>query len=159
MPPSAWPAISPCPHKYGPSNPHSGVASSATPIPRFPPPRLVRRLPGLRRRVIRDLRVRAGIGQPLTEAATQDMARLRSPRARTVPKRSATRIRDMLSSRTSLDLIHCRVCILENLIGIVITTKQNLGSNAGGTLMMDIPEDVIGTQGTANLADNGLDIL
>ena len=43
-------------------------------MPRFPPSRLVRRLPARRRHVAALLRVRAGIAQPLTSAAIRPPA-------------------------------------------------------------------------------------
>jgi len=53
------------------SNPHSGTASPPCTrgMPRFPPSRLVQRLPAWRHHIHAPLRVRAGIAQPLTIAA------------------------------------------------------------------------------------------
>ena len=59
-----------------PSNPHSrlSVLRQHRRMPRFPPSRLVRRLPAWRHHVLARLRVKAGIAQPLTAA---DIARAR----------------------------------------------------------------------------------
>jgi hypothetical protein len=53
---------------------HSGITRSGrlAPNPRFPPPRLVRRLPGRVNHGPNALRVGAGIGQPLTGAVCDD---------------------------------------------------------------------------------------
>ena len=53
-----------------PSNPHSRLSlpGQHRRMPRFPPSRLVRRLPAWRHHVLARLRVKAGIAQPLTEA-------------------------------------------------------------------------------------------
>jgi len=52
---------------------HSGLTRSGrvAPVPRFPPSRLVRRLPGRVSHGPNALRVGAGIGQPLTKADIQ----------------------------------------------------------------------------------------
>jgi hypothetical protein len=41
-------------------------------MPRFPPSRLVRRLPARRHHVLARLRLRAGIRQPLTNSVVED---------------------------------------------------------------------------------------
>ena len=53
-----------------PSNPHSRLSlpGQHRRMPRFPPSRLVRRLPAWRHHVLARLRVKAGIAQPLTAA-------------------------------------------------------------------------------------------
>ena len=55
---------------------HSGITRSGrvAPVPRFPPPRLVRRLPGRVSHGIDPVRVRAGIGQPLTIAEIRGLS-------------------------------------------------------------------------------------
>lgn len=49
------------------SNPHSAAVASRGFLPRFPPLRLARRLPGETRRTLTGLQAGAGILQPLTE--------------------------------------------------------------------------------------------